>query len=170
MNILLSIRSTSDQSIREVHYALDDQLVIGRGAEQGILLDGEGLSREHFLLGTDGTNFYLADLSSNGTWINGTKLARSVRTRVRPEDSIEVPGYVLRFRIDSPETSRQSALAHLSTPLSPPAGAMPARAATGVLGVLDPLFRFIGSFSFMEKLLIFVGATGLLLFFLYLTS
>ena len=47
MEILLSIRAKSDSSTREVKAAIDNGLVIGRGAEQGVLLDGPDLSREH---------------------------------------------------------------------------------------------------------------------------
>ena len=169
MNILLSIRSTSDQSFREIPCTLDDQLVIGRGAEQGVLLDGPDLSREHLVLGSDGTSVYVTDLSSNGTWINGSKLSRSVRSKIRPEDSIEVPGYVLRFRLDLP-TSAQNVLARSSTSFHEASPASPAPAASGPMAMLDPVFRFIGSFSFSEKLLILVGITGLVLFFVYFTS
>jgi predicted component of type VI protein secretion system len=169
MNILLSIRSTSDQSHREIPCTLDDPLVIGRGAEQGLLLDGPDLSREHLALGSDGTNVYVTDLSSNGTWLNGNKLPRSVKSKVRPEDSIEVPGYVLRFRLDVP-TSTQNVVALSSPSFQQPAPASPAPAAPGAIAVLDPVVRFIGSFSFSEKLLILVGITGLVLFFVYFTS
>jgi predicted component of type VI protein secretion system len=170
MNILLSIRSTIDQSVREINCALDDHLVIGRGAEEGVLLDGQDLSREHFMLGTDGTNFYVTDLSSNGTWLNGTKLTRSARSRIRPEDSIEVPGYVLRFRLDGAGGNGEGALAQAPSSLIQASPTMTVPAATGALRMLDPVFRFIGSFGFMEKLLIVVGACGLLLFLFYLTS
>ena len=168
MNILLSIRSTGDQSLREIPCALDDQLVIGRGAEQGLLLDGPDLSREHLVLASDGTNVYVTDISSNGTWINGTRLARAVRSRVRPEDAIEVPGYVLRFRVQADGT-QANALAPSATslPVAPPA--MPAPAG-GAMAMLDPIFRFIGSFSFSEKLLILIAVSGLVLFVVYLTS
>ncbi len=97
MEIRLSIRSKSDGTDREVKCAIGDGLAVGRGAEEGILLDGSDLSREHFRLTTDGTKFFVTDLSSNGTSLNGERLQRATRTEVRPEDSIEVPGSVCKL-------------------------------------------------------------------------
>jgi len=41
---------------------------------------------------------------------------------------------------------------------------------SGPLAVLQPVFGFVGSFSFMEKFLVMVGLTGLLLLYTYLGS
>ena len=98
MEMLLSIRSKSDGSVREVKHDIGNGLVVGRGAEHGVLLDGPDLSREHLVLTTDGTDIYVTDLSSNGTWLNGARLRRSIRSLMRVEDSVEVPGYVLTVR------------------------------------------------------------------------
>lgn len=172
MEIRLSIRSEIDGSVRDVSCAIGDGLILGRGAEEGVLLEGPDLSREHLVLTTDGTNVYVTDLSVNGTWLNGTRLRKSVKTRVRVEDSIGVPGYVLSFRLgEQPEGTGEVAVAQLpqavaegsQVPLATPETSRP-------LAMLDPVFRFVGSFTFMEKFLILVGLSGLLLLYTYLGS
>jgi pSer/pThr/pTyr-binding forkhead associated (FHA) protein len=168
MDILLSIRSKADSSTREVKSAIGDGLVIGRGAEQGVLLDGPDLSREHLVLTADGTNIYVTDLSSNGTWLNGTRLKRSVKARASAEDLIEIPGYALSFRLaDQPE--KTAPVAQLPASLSPeiPDIAPPPPASPGLLG---PVFRFIGSFTLLEKTVVIVGVGGLMLLFSYFNS
>lgn len=175
MEILLSISSKTNGNGREVQCAIGDGLVVGRGAEQGILLDGPDLSREHLLLTTDGTNIYVTDLSSNGTWLNGTRLRRSIRSRARAEDTIEVPGYVLKFRsadqLEKTPDKPKEAVAKLPEPvaqdnpigLSTPEPSKPPSA-------LDLVFQFVGSFTLGEKFLIVVGVAGLILVYTYLGS
>jgi len=174
MEIQLSISSKAGDNDREVKCDIGEGLVVGRGAEEGVLLDGPDLSREHLLLTADGTSVYVTDLSSNGTWLNGTRLRRSIRSRLRVEDSIEVPGYVLKFRIaeqrekepetpsetlaKSPELSAKDILP--AQPVQAPQPASP----------LKPVLRFVGSFTFGEKFLILVGVGGLILLYTYLGS
>ncbi len=170
MEILLSIRSTLDGTVREVERAIGDGLVIGRGAEEGILLDGPDLSREHLVLTNEGNGIFVADLSSNGTWVNGARLRKMVKTRVGTEDSIELPGYVLQVRpAHEPEESDQPAVVQMPAPrlqeIAPPE---PAPVPRGNLA--DPVFRFIGSFTFGEKFLVLVGLVGLALLYSYFGS
>jgi predicted component of type VI protein secretion system len=172
MEILLSIKSKTDDTGREEKYDIGDGLVIGRGAERGVLVEGLDLSREHLVLTTDGTDVYVEDLSVNGTWLNGTRLHKSVKTRVRPEDSIGLPGYSLTFRlVDQSEEAPADSIMPTSLPISDhiPASALAAKK-SGPLAALDPVFRFIGSFTFMEKFLVVVGLTGLLLLYTYVSS
>jgi predicted component of type VI protein secretion system len=172
MDILLSIRAKADSTTREVRSAIGDGLVIGRGAEQGVLLDGPDLSREHLVITAEGTNLFLTDLSSNGTWLNGTRLKRSVKTRISVDDLIEIPGYALNLKFaDQPEK-----VAAAPVPPPPPPAAVPEPVAPPPAlseepkGLLSPVFGFIGSFSFMEKALVVVGLGGLLLLFAYFGS
>ena len=170
MEILLSINSKTDGTVREVKCAIGDGLVIGRGAEEGVLLEGLDLSREHLVLTTDGTDVYVADLSVNGTWLNGTRLRKSIKSRVRTQDSIEIPGYSLTFRLaDQPEETGEVSITALPLPEEVPITST-AEKKSGPLAVLDPVFHFVGSFSFGEKFLVIVGLTGLLLLYTYLGS
>jgi|1186.fasta_scaffold331824_1 predicted component of type VI protein secretion system len=167
MDILLTIRSKTDGTEREVKCPIGEGLAVGRGAEDGVLLDGPDLSREHFLLSTDGTNFYVTDTSSNGTWLNGNRLQRSAKTRVRPEDSIEVPGYVVKVKAAvEPEQTDEAAVAQVAAAV--PVRFIPPPEPEKPKG--NTVSRFIGSFSFMEKFLLLVGLTGLALLFTYMAS
>jgi predicted component of type VI protein secretion system len=176
MEMLLSIRSKSDGNVREVKHDIGNGLVVGRGAERGVLLDGPDLSREHLLLTTDGSDIYVTDLSSNGTWLNGTRLRRSIRSRVRAEDSVEVPGYVLTMRLDGqPEKADEAPVVQRLQPVA--AIAEPSQVfvpitpePAGALAFLDPVFGFVESFTFLEKFLTFVGLSGLLLLYAYVGS
>jgi len=172
MDVFLSITSTTDGGVQEVRYSLSDSLVVGRGAEGGVLLEGPDLSREHLAFTSEGGSVYVTDLSVNGTWVNGKRLRKSVRQRVSPEDSIELPGYVLKYRsADQPELVEDAPSDQTSQLLAednPPAVAVAKK--SGPLGVLKPVFGFVGSFSFMEKFLVMVGLTGLLLLYTYLGS
>jgi len=172
MDVFLSITSTTDGGVQEVRYSLSDSLVVGRGAEGGVLLEGPDLSREHLAFTSEGGSVYVTDLSVNGTWVNGKRLRKSVRQRVSPEDSIELPGYVLKYRsADQPElvedapSDQTSQLLVEDNPL-----AVAVAKKSGPLAVLEPVFGFVGSFSFMEKFLVMVGLTGLLLLYTYLGS
>ncbi len=173
MDILLSIRAKADSTTREVRSSIGDGLVIGRGAEQGVLLDGPDLSREHLVITAEGTNLFLTDLSSNGTWLNGTRLNRSVKTRISVDDLIEIPGYALNLKFaDQPE---KVAAAPVPSPPPPPAAvpehvAPPPPLPSEPKGLLSPVFGFLGSFSFMEKAFVVVGLGGLLLLFAYFGS
>ncbi len=171
MELLLSIRSTADGKIRETKCAIDNGLVVGRGAEKGVLLDGPDLSREHLILTTDGSHIYVTDLSSNGTWLNGIRLQRSVRNRVRSEDLIEVPGYVLTFKpAEQQEKAEEPVRAQLPREIAPPVEPPPAEVPAGPLGMLAPVSRFVGSFTSGEKFLVLIGLCGLLLLYTYMAS
>jgi predicted component of type VI protein secretion system len=181
MDILLSIRSKADGAVREVKHEIGNGLVVGRGAERGVLLDGPDLSREHLVLTTDGTEIYVTDLSSNGTWLNGTRLRRSVRNRVRVEDSIELPGYVLTLKLDGqPEKVEKAEEVPVATaaprpqPAAEPSQVVPIGAAVpvttepaGTMAFLNPVFGFVGSFTFLEKFMVLVALSGLLLLYAY---
>lgn len=170
MEILVLITSKADSSSREIKREVGQGLVIGRGAEEGVLLEGGDLSREHLVFTADDRNIYVTDLSANGTWVNGSRLRKSVRTRVRPEDAIEIPGYTLTVnRVE--EVVAEA----IPTPASPSLERrthdfVPHKKKGGVLAILDPAFHFVGSFTFFEKLMVLFGIFGLLLLGTYLRS
>jgi predicted component of type VI protein secretion system len=173
MEILLSIESKHDGTSREVKRELGEGLVVGRGAEEGILLDGSDLSREHLVITADSTHIYVTDLSNNGTWVNGTRIRRSLRTRVRPEDKVEIPGYILIIKPAAELVDEKSGGEVAIVPSAAALGTMRAPAEpgpTGVAAFLQPVGNFIGSFTFMEKFSVFVACLGLLLLYSYFGS
>ena len=171
MEILLLITSKADSSSREIKREVGQGLVIGRGAEEGILLEGGDLSREHLVLTADDRNIYVTDLSANGTWVNGSRLRKSVRTRIRPEDTIEIPGYAMTAKraeeVVAEATPAQLVpfpeVVHAEVSSKP-------KKKSGMFAILDPAFQFIGSFTFMEKLMVLFSLFGLLLLGTYLRS
>lgn len=170
MEILLSISSKTDNSVREVKRTLDDGLVVGRGAEEGILLEGLDLSREHFVLTADGSEVRVTDLSVNGTWLSGTRLQKSVAHPVRPGDVIEIPGYLLSYRLaEQPADTGEVKISAL--PVAMPEDHQVAAIVTpksNPAGFLDPIFRVVRSFTLMEKVLTLVALGGLILLATYI--
>lgn len=171
MEILLSIESKLDGTSREVQRDLGDGLVVGRGAEEGILLDGSDLSREHLVITADSTHIYVTDLSNNGTWLNGSRLRKSLRTRVRSEDKVEIPGYVLIIRAAEPAEEKSGAEVAIVPALSNLETLKPSEPApSGMMAFLKPVSNFLGSFTFMEKFSFLLGCAGLFLLYSYFGS
>lgn len=174
MEVLLSISSKTNGSVREARCELGERLLAGRGAEEGILLDGPDLSREHLALSAEGTTIYVTDLSANGTWLNGKRLRKGMLSKVQPEDLIEVPGYVLNVRAleRAEEAAPENAVVSMPSPAAEEqrtaAGRTP-QPSKG-LSVLGPVLRFAGSFTFTEKFLILTGFGGLLLLYAYIAA
>jgi pSer/pThr/pTyr-binding forkhead associated (FHA) protein len=51
-------------------------LVVGRGEFADAFVEDDALSRSHFLVTNEGTEFCLIDLHSrNGTWVNGERVS-----------------------------------------------------------------------------------------------
>jgi len=144
---------------------------MGRGAEDGILLEGADLSREHLVLSDDGKFIYVTDVSVNGTWVNGKRLKKSVKSRVHPHDSIEVPGYVLTFRFveetQTPGPKSSGAFSLLPQAMNQENVASQKQ---GHLAALKPVFQFFASFTTMEKSMFLVAVCGLTLLYTYATS
>ena len=169
MEILLSISSKTDGKVREIKRDVDGGLVIGRGAEEGILLDGLDLSREHVVLSVAGSEIRVRDVSVNGTWLNGTRLERAVETLMRPTDVIEIPGYALRCRLAAqPADTDEVKVVTLPRPVEQEPHVVTALSAKAdASGLLSPVFGIVRSFTVMERLLILVSLSGLLLLATY---
>ena len=71
------------------------RLVLGRGPESPVALEGTGLSREHLAFEVNGNGCEVIDLSANGTWVNGQRLTAGKKYPAKSTDRIEIPGYSL---------------------------------------------------------------------------
>ena len=61
----------------------DQPLAVGREASADIIIDDQTLSRRHFVIQSDGTDYLLIDLESqNGTFVDG-KLVRREPAKLR---------------------------------------------------------------------------------------
>ncbi|HEX4934283.1 MAG TPA: FHA domain-containing protein [Gemmatimonadaceae bacterium] len=70
-------------------------LVIGRSEDADVVLTGKGVSRRHALICADGSGYALADESTNGTFINGTRVSGT--TPLNPGDTIAFGDEHYRF-------------------------------------------------------------------------
>lgn len=68
----------------------DDELVIGRGGECGLVLPERQVSREHIRIYRGADSYYLEDLDSkNGTWVNGRQV-KATTVPLRDGDEIQI--------------------------------------------------------------------------------
>lgn len=171
MDIFVSIQSKSDSGTREVKSTIAEGLVIGRGVEKGILLEGPDLSREHLVITADGDDLFVTDLSSNGTWVNGSRLQRAERSRVQEGDLIEVPGYVLTFKLaEQPEKTPPTPVLQMQSPVHETEANLSPRSTRPKSGLLTPVFNVLGSFTLLEKFSALVALAGLTLLLSYFGS
>jgi pSer/pThr/pTyr-binding forkhead associated (FHA) protein len=167
VNILVSVRSKSDSSARNVTHSVNGRLFLGRSPDSVIPLDGPGISREHLAVDVEGSTVYVTDLSSNGTWLNGNRLPRNRKSRATETDALEIPGYEIRIQLVSDALPAGNNTAPVIAPGPVPAliaeqqHAPAARPSPGVI---------IKSLTALEKLLVFVAVLSFCLLLLYLAS
>ncbi len=76
----------------------EDNVVLGRQPARGLCVNHPTVSREHARIFRRGTEFQVADLnSSNGTFVNGTKVTRSP---LRTGDTLRLGSVDLLFEAD----------------------------------------------------------------------
>jgi pSer/pThr/pTyr-binding forkhead associated (FHA) protein len=75
-------------------------VMVGRHAQCDARLDSRRVSLRHCILAEDGGEVVVRDLgSTNGTWINGRRVARG---RLKPSDEISIAH--IRYRLDGSPT------------------------------------------------------------------
>jgi predicted component of type VI protein secretion system len=164
VQLLISAHSRENGTHNSARCSLDGALTLGRGPESPLLLDGTGISREHLRLLAQGDGIFITDLSSNGTWLNGRRLTRGEPHPFTPADAITIPGF--EIRIDVTKTSATD-----NPQPSPPAPVAPqAVVESRASGPLAFVRGFGASLSRMERLLITLALTTLMLVALYLTA
>ena len=70
---------------------------VGRGPESLLLLDGNGISREHFVLNCESESIFITDQSTNGTWLNGKRLGVGEQRPLALGDEVAIPGFDIRI-------------------------------------------------------------------------
>lgn len=93
--------------------ALEGSVTFGRSAGNTVVLDHEGVSRNHATIHCGGpTEYWLIDLGScNGTILNGQCISKP--TRLRQHDIVEVAGH--KFHFVCPEANEPSIAARSGT-------------------------------------------------------
>ncbi len=77
-------------------------VVLGRGPESPIQLEGTQLSREHLAFTAFDGQLALTDLSSNGVWLNGQPLPKKTAVQCGPFDEVRIAGYTMTARLLTP--------------------------------------------------------------------
>src|SRR5690349_594327 len=100
MDVRLLITSKNDGQRQQITLSDPKQFVLGRGSSSAAPLDGPGISREHVAFNVDRSQIIVADVSVNGTWINGARLPQQEKRRLEPGDVVEIPGYEFTLQVD----------------------------------------------------------------------
>src|SRR6266545_994170 len=74
--------------------------VLGRQADATVCLAAKAVSRHHAQVVQADGEYFLEDLdSSNGTFLNGTRLSPRVRVRLTEHDTVQIGPYVFGLRL-----------------------------------------------------------------------
>src|SRR5262249_29915863 len=95
------------------HFPLDqDRTTLGRNTDSSIPLTGKQVSRQHAYIYRQDDQFFLQDLgSSNGTFLNGKRLAPNAPSPLTERDTFQIGPYLFGLRpapppaADEPENS-----------------------------------------------------------------
>jgi len=80
----------------ELVFHVTGSLTVGRSADNGIVIDEDGVSRRHVELTSRGDGLHVRDLgSTNGTFLNGTRIQEAV---LRPGDAMLIGRSLFRLR------------------------------------------------------------------------
>jgi predicted component of type VI protein secretion system len=161
----LTFRSKIDGTVQELHCSENGRVVLGRGPDSPVLLDGTGISRDHIAIQVENQDLLITDLSSNGTWINGERIAKGQQRRVRASDLIELPGYEVHFNL--PLTNASAGGPAAAKPAIQPMPAIP-KEKPRALSRLSVILEFARSFTSMERFLAFVALASIALTVVYL--
>jgi predicted component of type VI protein secretion system len=96
MELEISIENSDTGEVGVERMPIEGRVVLGRGPESPVALDGPLISREHIAFELVGGRLCVADLSANGSWLNDVQLQAGRRYPVTEADRVKVPGYELR--------------------------------------------------------------------------
>jgi pSer/pThr/pTyr-binding forkhead associated (FHA) protein len=148
MDVRVFIRPKSGNRTQEVLVPGQTSFVLGRGPTSAALLDGPGISRDHLAVSLEGTNILVTDLSVNGAWVNGKRLPTNEKYKMKPGEVVELPGYELQFQpVNSGAPSGKTQVNQEGSFDADP-GAIPAPPPR------KGIASFVGSFSFLEVVVI----------------
>lgn len=172
MELIVSITSKSNQTQQFVACAVTPRIVFGRTPDSPVVLDGPGVSREHLAVESENGELFVVDLSSNGSWVNGTRLPRGRRHRVQAGDLVELPGYELRLETAAlaPVAGPETAVAPAVPGVLEAAGAEPVAAPAAKPSPLALIQGFWRSFTSLERFAFVVDVICIGLLIWYFTS
>ena len=139
-SVAISLRVSSFQSTHlgpNAARTFDAGGSIGRLAKSDWVLPDPDryISGEHARIEARGNDYFLRDVSSNGTQLNGRALPKGGESRLSSGDVIGIGDYQIAVTIEAP----QVAVPASPPPTSPPPAELPAAAMPGSSGTVDPL-------------------------------
>ncbi|MCU0226712.1 MAG: FHA domain-containing protein [Bryobacterales bacterium] len=100
MKLSIQLQALDSDAIQQFDLPFTGQpILLGRGPESPVPLDGVKLSRNHLALSVEGNQLTLTDLSSNGVWINAQSIPKKSPVPLQGSEEIAIPGYRLRVRL-----------------------------------------------------------------------
>lgn len=113
-----------------VEQALGDEVRIGRGRDNDLVLPGTRLARYHARIYRQGDHYFLCNVGSNNyTWVNGISLIG--HRRLRPGDRLVLGDVELIFEADVEPAKESPSAAGRPEPASRSAAAGPAKSPAG---------------------------------------
>ncbi|MCI7260255.1 MAG: FHA domain-containing protein [Selenomonadales bacterium] len=93
---VLSVIAAEEESLQGRRYAFVQQITIGRGEENDIVIPENFVSHHHAVIYQHGNQYVIEDLGSvNHTYVNGNAL--SGKSYIKPGDEVQIGMVVLRF-------------------------------------------------------------------------
>jgi predicted component of type VI protein secretion system len=130
----LTIETKSSGAVAVQRLPFGGRIVLGRGPESPVALDGPQISREHIAFEGDDGQLCVTDLSANGSWVNGEQLTNGRRYLVTEADRVQVPGYEIHcILLSGAEPKPATANAPATPPLNPVKGFMSTLTATEIM-------------------------------------
>jgi predicted component of type VI protein secretion system len=108
MQITFLVTNKALSTTSEYAVAVEDKVIIGRHLGSLVPLQGDRLSRHHFSLAVVDGALLIEDMSSNGTWLNGSLLKGHKTAEVKAGDIISIPGYEMIAELPKPASSLSS--------------------------------------------------------------
>lgn len=111
MGVRLAVRSSWSRESAEVTYEFDQsRITIGRGSSADVRLPHPAVSHEHVTLQVQKVGYVALDSgSTNGTWVNGTRVIYNRPKALRDGDVLEVGGFRLTLTTSVPIARSTSA-------------------------------------------------------------
>ncbi len=164
MEIQLFVKTKSDGSVRTYKLPVGAPVIIGRNPEAIVPLEGSALSRDHFSIEYRDGSVWVADSSSNGTWINGELIGRGKSRVAGMADVVEVAGYEFNYKLTGDPTPSGAAVVKTAGAVTPPS---PAPVWSRVV---DQVRTFVGPFGGAEKMAVALILSAATLVFIYFNS
>lgn len=93
---VLSVIAAEEEPLQGRRYAFVQQITIGRGEENDIVIPENFVSHHHAVIYQHGNQYVIEDLGSvNHTYVNGNAL--SGKAYIKPGDEVQIGMVVLRF-------------------------------------------------------------------------